>query len=139
MKSNTAAGRRYLKRFFPTMIAYVVALFGATWALRHYDPQGVALVVLSILPALPIIAVIGVMGLYLIEEKDEYVRARLVTAMLGGLALMLSITSAWGFMEEAGVLPHMPAYFAFILWCAGMGLTQCVMGLRDRMTGGAGE
>ncbi|WP_245646877.1 hypothetical protein [Sphingomonas soli] len=121
------------------MTAYVLVLFGATWALRHYEPQGAALVVLSILPALPIIAVIGVMGLYLIEEKDEYVRARLVTAMLGGLAIMLSITSAWGFMEEAGVLPHMPAYFAFILWCAGMGLTQCFMALRDRRAGGEGE
>ena len=135
MKTNTAAGRRYLKRFFPTMFAYVLALFGATWALKHYHPQGVALVILSILPALPIIAVIGVMGLYVIEEKDEYLRSRIVTAMLGGLALMLSITSAWGFMEEAGVLPHMPAYFAFIIWCAGMGLTQCALALRDRSAG----
>ena len=139
MKSNTAAGRRYLKRFIPTMTAYVVALFGATWAMRHYDPQGAALVVLSILPALPIIGVIAVMGLYLVEERDEYIRARLVTAMLGGLALMLSITSAWGFMEEAGVLPHLPAYFAFILWCAGMGLTQCAMALRDRRAAGESE
>ena len=135
MKANTAAGRRYLKRFFPTMTAYVVALFGATWALRHYDPQGIALILLSVLPALPIIGVIGVMGLYLLEEKDEYLRARIVTAMLVGLALMLSITSAWGFMEEAGVLPHLPAYFAFIIWCAGWGLSQCVAGLRERMSG----
>ena len=136
MKANTAAGRRYLKRFFPTMTAYVVALFGATWALRHYDPQGIALILLSVLPALPIIGVIGVMGLYLLEEKDEYLRARIVTAMLVGLALMLSITSAWGFMEEAGVLPHLPAYFAFIIWCAGWGLSQCVASLRERMGGG---
>lgn len=136
MKSSSLAGRRYIKRFIPTMIAYVVALFASVWALKHYQPQGIALVALSILPALPIIAVIGVMALYVVEEKDEYVRSRIVSAMLGGLALMLSITSAWGFMEEAGVLPHMPAYFAFIIWCAGMGLTQCVMGLRDRMAGG---
>ena len=136
MKPTTAAGRRYLKRFWPTMTAYVVTLFGATWAMRHYHPDGIALVVLSILPALPIIGVIGVMGLYLLEEKDEYIRTRIVTAMLGGLALMLSITSAWGFMEEAGVLPHLPAYFAFIIWCAGWGLTQCVTALRDRLAGG---
>lgn len=139
MKSSTAAGRRYVKRFVPTMLAYVVALFASVWALKHYHPDGLALVALSILPALPIIAIVVVMGLYLLEEQDEYLRARIVTAMLGGLALMLSITSAWGFMEEAGVLPHMPAYFAFILWCAGMGLTQCAMGLRDRVRGGAGE
>ncbi|RYD67632.1 MAG: hypothetical protein EOP58_02630 [Sphingomonadales bacterium] len=135
MRSNSAAGKRYLKRFFPTMLAYVVSLFGATWALRVYDPHGLALVALSILPALPIIGVIAVMGLYLVEETDEYLRARIVTAMLVGLAVMLSITSAWGFMEEAGVLPHLPAYFAFIIWCAGWGLSQCVSGLRERFAG----
>lgn len=135
MKSNTAAGRRYLKRFFPTMIAYVVALFGATWALRVYRPEGVALVVLSILPALPVIGVIGVIGLYLVEEKDEYLRSRIVSAMLVGLGLMLSVMTAWGFMESAGVLPHLPGYFAFILWCAGWGLAQCLRGLIERKGG----
>ena len=135
MRSNTVAGRRYLKRFYPTMSAYVIALFGATWALRHYDPQGIALVVLSILPALPIIGVIGVMGLYLVEETDEYLRARIVTAMLVGLALMLSITSAWGFLENFRLVPHVYAYYAAVLWFAALGIGQCVRTLLARRAG----
>lgn len=138
MKNTTAAGRRYLKRFWPTMTAYVVALFGATWAIRHYDPQGAALIVLSILPALPIIASIVVMGLYILEEKDEYLRQRVVTGMLVGIGFSLSVMTAWGFMEEAGVLAHLPGYFAYMLWCAGWGVGQCAMGLRERF-GGASE
>ena len=136
MRSNTAAGRRYLRRFWPTMSAYVVALFGATWAIRHLDPHGPLLVVLGILPALPVIAAIGVMGLYVVEEKDEYLRQRVVSGMLVGIGFSLSVMTAWGFMEEAGVLPHLPGYFAFILWCAGTGVGQCLLGLRERMQGG---
>lgn len=135
MRANTAAGRRYLRRFWPTMVAYVVALFGATWAIRHYSPEGPLLVALSVLPALPVIAAIGVMGLYIVEESDEYLRQRVVTGMLIGIGFSLSVMTAWGFMEEAGVLPHLPGYFAFVLWCAGWGAGQCAMGLRDRFSG----
>jgi len=138
MRSHTAAGRRYLRRFWPTMIAYVVALFGATWAIRHLDPHGLPLVVLGILPALPVIAAIVVMGLYVVEEGDEYQRQRVVTAMLAGIGFSLSVMTAWGFMEEAGVLPHLPGFYAFILWCAGMGIGQCVIGFRER-SGSGGE
>ncbi|HVI99752.1 MAG TPA: hypothetical protein VM657_11885 [Sphingomonas sp.] len=132
MNKHSQAGRRYLRRFFPTMAAYVVALAGANWAINAWNPTGPALVVLAVLPALPIIAVIGVMGLYLVEETDEYVRQRAVTAMMVGLAIMLSIASAWGFLEEGGVVPHVPAYWAFIVWCASWGLAQCAMSLRER-------
>ncbi|MES2339924.1 MAG: hypothetical protein V4537_17665 [Pseudomonadota bacterium] len=137
MRNTTAAGRRYLRRFFPTMAAYVVALFFATWAIRMWQPTGVLLVALSILPALPIIGVLGVIGLYLVEERDEYLRGRIVQAMLVGLGFMLAIATAWGFLEEGGVVPHVPAYWAFILWCFGWGVAQCLQSLRDRVAGDA--
>ncbi len=134
MKSSTAAGRRYLRRFFPTMFGYAAALFFATWAIKTWQPSGALLVGLSILPALPIIGLLGVIGLYLIEEKDEYLRGRIVQAMMVGLAFMLAVATAWGFLEESDVVPHAPAYWAFILWCGGWGAAQCLQGVRDRMT-----
>lgn len=134
---STPAGRRYLKRFVPTMTAYVLALFASNRIAEAVQPEGLPLVALSFLPALPIIGVIFVIGLYLAEEKDEYLRQRIVLSMLVGLGLMLSVTTAWGFLEESGVVPHVPAYFAFILWCAGWGAAQCVIALRERMQGDA--
>lgn len=133
MRSTTAAGRRYLRRFWPTMTAYVVAIFFAAWAIKTWQPTGLALVALSILPALPIIAILGVIALYLMEETDEYLRGRVVTAMVAGLGLMLAVATAWGFLEEGGVVPHVPAYWAFILWCMFWGLAQCAMSVRDRV------
>ncbi len=135
MNKQSQAGRRYIKRFFPTMAAYVAALIGANWAINAWQPSGAALVALSILPALPIIGVIGVIGLYIVEETDEYIRQRIITAMMVGLAIMLSLASAWGFLEEGGVVPHVPAYWAFIVWCAAWGLAQCGQNLRDRFAG----
>jgi hypothetical protein len=137
MRTTTAAGRRYLKRFWPTMLGYVAALFFATWAIKTWQPSGILLVVLSILPALPIIGILAVLGLYLVEETDEYLRSRVVQAMLVGLAFMLAVATAWGFLEEGGVVPHAPAYWAFILWCGGWGIAQCLQGLRERTAGEA--
>jgi hypothetical protein len=121
------------------MTAYIALLFGANWALDSWHPQGALLVLLAVLPALPIVAVIGVMGLYVVEETDEYLRQLIVSAMLGGLAIMLGLASVWGFLEEAKVAPHLPAYWAFVIWCAAWGLSQCALVLRDRVAGRGNE
>lgn len=129
------AQRRYLRRFFPAMGTYAVVLFGCTWLIRDLHPQGALLALLSLLPALPIVAAIVVMGAYLVEERDEFIRSRLVTAMVGGLGVMLAITTVWGFLENGGAVAHFPTFLTFPVWCGCFGLWQCVTGLRDRLAG----
>lgn len=130
------AQRRYIRRFMPTMAMYVVTLFACVWWMHYAEPQGALLVLLSVLPSLPILGVIVVMGLYLAEERDEFIRTRLVTAMVGGIGITLAVTSVWGFLENGGVVPHFMTMLAFPLWCGSFGLVQCAMGLRDRLAGG---
>lgn len=136
MAKHNPAQRRYLRRFFPAMTAYVVVLFACTWAAKTYDPQGAVLFLLSLLPALPILAVIAVMGMYLTEERDEFIRARLVTSMIGGIGITLAFTTVWGFLEQGGVVPHLATFLAFPIWCGSFGLVQCFLNLRDRVSGG---
>ena len=77
MSRLTPAGRRYLMRFTPAMIAYVVVLFTVVWALKPaHAPTGPVVYALAVLPALPILAVIWAMGRFIVEETDEYLRAR---------------------------------------------------------------
>ncbi len=133
---HNPAQKRYIRRFMPVMALYVVTLFACVWWMRHAEPQGALLVLLSVLPSVPILAVIVVMGMYLAEERDEFIRSRLVTAMIGGIGILLAVTSVWGFLENGGVVPHFETMLAFPLWCGSFGLVQCAMGLRDRMTGG---
>lgn len=130
-----AAQRRYLRRFFPAMTMYVLVLFACTAMIRDLKPQGALLALLSVAPALPIVAAILVMGAYLIEERDEFIRTRLATAMLGGLGVMLVITTVWGFLENGGAVGHFPTFLTFPVWCGCFGLWQCAMGLRDRLAG----
>jgi heme A synthase len=134
-QQRNPAQRRYVRRFLPMMAAYVVILFAVTAYFRDHHPTGALLVLLSVLPALPLLGAIGVIGVYLSEERDEFVRHRLVLAMIGGTGVLLAITTVWGFLEMNAVVPHFPTFLAFPLFCAAFGLIQCAMGVRDRMTG----
>lgn len=134
--SKTPAARRYLKRFAPTMIAYVVILFAATYAVRSWHPTGALLWTLSVLPAVPIIGAMIVIGLYLVEETDEYLRQRIVTAMLFGIGAVLSVSTVLGFLQINDVVGKVDVFWGFPGWCAAWGLAQCWMALRERVAGG---
>jgi hypothetical protein len=131
-KTMSPAAKRYLIRFFPAMAAYVGVLFASIWLIRHENPQGLLLWALAIAPALPIIAVIAIMGLYLVEETDEFVRAMLVQAMLWGIGVTLAGCTAWGFLENVNLVPHLPLYLVFPIFCAAMGLAQPIVRWRYR-------
>lgn len=122
--SATPAAKTYLRRFFPAMIAYVAVLFGSLHIIRVFKPEGVLLWALGVAPAIPVIAVIAIMGLYLMEETDEFPRAVLVQSMLWGMGVTLSLCTAWGFLENVGVLPHFPLYLVFAVFCGAFGLAQ---------------
>lgn len=82
---------------------------------------GPAAVGVALLPALPMIGMIVAMGQLILDEKDEYQRMLHVRQMLIATGLMLGVCSVWGFLEQFEQVPHLPAYRAFIVWCAGLG------------------
>lgn len=134
MQKRNPAQQRYVVRFIPTMFSYVLVLFAATYLIRFWHPTGIALAALAVAPSLPLLGVIAIMGLYLVEERDEFLRQRLVKAMLGGLAALLAVLTVWGFLANGGLTDQPPAFLAFPLWCGAFGLVQCGMSLRDRLT-----
>jgi hypothetical protein len=126
------AARNYVRRLVPTMLVYVAILFAVRWFAERWQPQGALQVLLAVIPALPIVGVVVIMGLYLAEERDEYLKQRTALAMLIGTGFTLAVASVWGFLEDDGLVPHVPAYWVFMLWCLGMGLAQCGIAIRDR-------
>lgn len=133
MQMRNPAQRRYLARFFPVIGSYVAVLLATTWLIRHWQPTGILLAGLAVLPALPLVATIGVMALYLAEERDEFLRQRLVVAMLVGLAALLALLTVWGFLANGGIVAEPPAFLAFPIWCVFFGLADCAQRLRDRL------
>ena len=136
MHKGNPAQRRYILRFMPLMTAYVLILFAANRYADAHHPAGLALAMLSILPTLPLLGVILVMGLYLLEERDEFIRNRLIVSMLWGTGILLAVATVWGFLENTGMVGHPPVYLAFPLWCAAFGIVQGVLAIGDRMAGG---
>lgn len=132
MNKHSPAGRRYLKRFVPAMIAYFFAIFGASYSFRLLDLRGPAAWAMAIAPALPILAVIAIMGLYIKEETDEFQRNVLVESMIWGFGITLAITTVWGFLEMYVHTPGLPSFWAFPIFCLAMGLSQLFVRRRYR-------
>jgi hypothetical protein len=128
---RSVATRSYLRRFLPLMIAYVLLLFGAVWLNKATEPSGFLAFILAVLPALPLVGVIWAIGRLLVEEKDEYLRSLHVRQFLVATGFMLVIACVWGFLETFGQVPHVPMYWAFIIWCVGLGVGTTVNELRS--------
>lgn len=126
MVANTKskAGRRYMARFIPSMVAYVVAVMAASYLTSRELVDGWMLYAVAVAPGLAALGVIWAMAMYLVEETDEYVRMQLVRAMMVATGITLSAATVWGFLEEFSDVAHVPAYYGFIIWCASMGLAQ---------------
>ena len=114
------AQRRYIKR-----IASFTSLYLATFAaLTFLDEFGDVPVLLRyIVAALPGFAVIGMfwaVGRLIIEETDEFIRMLTVRQTLVASALALSAASVWGFLETAGLVFHLDAYWYAVIWFLGL-------------------
>lgn len=127
------AERRYTRSVLSLSIVYALTLFG-TVAFFHgragvADP---AAYLIAALPALPIVGIFATLGRYLIEERDEYLRMLVARQALIATALTLSCATVWGFVEDAGLARHVPAFYAAVLWFAGLGVGGCVNRLVER-------
>ncbi len=118
---SNPAQSRYVWRML--VAALLCALFSALAAVgvRFGHLTGVAAYLLAILPALPIVGALVVTGAYLREEKDEFQRNLYIQALLGGIALTLSMTTIWGYLEDFARAPHLrlawvyPLFWIFVL------------------------
>lgn len=125
------ASLRFLWRFIGATIVYGVLITGATWVARNLDPSPAGLVALSILPAIGIAASLIVIGLYLIEETDEYVRKRQAVAMLVSIGILLTLSTALGFLQQRNLIGTIDLLLVFPAWCVIWSIAQCWMAIRD--------
>ncbi len=116
--------KRYRRRLAVALMSYCLVLMGSIWLLHRMDLSGPLLWIVAAAPAIPILGVLVVMGLYLKEEPDEFERAVHVEAMIWGLGVVLAVTTVWGFLSNANVVPAPPLFLVFPLFCLSWGLSQ---------------
>ena len=124
--------KRYIARLATVMILYGVTLVGVNTWFRYAPPTGMVAYVAAILPALPIAGVFVVIGRLLIELRDEYVRTLLVRQSLVATGFALSVSTAWGFLEGFGLVPHAQGYYAAVLWFGGLGVGGLYNAIAER-------
>jgi hypothetical protein len=118
--SSPAQGR-YVARMFLAGVFCVILALAATLGIRHEHVTGAAAWALGVLPALPVVASLVVTGAYLAEEKDEFLRNLYVQAILAGIAATLAVVTAWGYLEDFVLAPHLrlawvcPMFWIFVV------------------------
>ena len=124
--ATSRALKRYNRRVIILSLIYAAFLLAAVYLFKHQLLSGPIAWVAAILPALPIVAILFTVGRYLTEETDEYLRLMMTRQALIASAFTLSIATVWGFLENFGPVPHVYAYYAQILWFAGLGLGKLI-------------
>ncbi|MBS0476976.1 MAG: hypothetical protein JSR28_17740 [Proteobacteria bacterium] len=134
-RKSSPAMRRYLKRVFGFMLAYVALIFVVGWTFRHAAPAPPLAYLVAILPALPIIGVFWTIFRLLVEETDEYMRMLFVRQSLFATAFCLTVMTVWEFLQNYDVVPAGNGGFgAAFLWFMGLGFGA----LWNRLTLGEG-
>lgn len=127
------AQRRYVLRIAASMAAYLVTLAAAVRLVGGGLVTGPPAYVLALLPGIAVAGVFWAIGRLLIEEQDEYLRMLLVRQTLVATGFTLSLVTAWGFLENFELVPHVDAFYVAVLWFAGLGVGSCVnwLGMRS--------
>ncbi|MBW8744886.1 MAG: hypothetical protein JF628_11180 [Sphingomonas sp.] len=126
------AERRYQRRVSIAMSSYVVLLVAEIKLFAHPGLTDPIRFALTLLPGLAVSMVFVALGRYLVEEEDEYLRVRMVRKIVWATGTALVACTLWGFPEDAGFLPHVPLYFAAIVWLAALGIVSCLFKVLGR-------
>ena len=119
-KTNNSAVWRFTRRFIVLSLLYGFFSGLSAYGLLLWHPTGIVIWLLAILPAIPIAMAVLLTGRYMSEEKDDFQRAVLVQALLGGIGAILVVTTAWGILENyahsqrLNILMIWPLYLVFV-------------------------
>ncbi len=131
MQPKSPALRRLMSRFWPLMAAYVVLLV-TVGSVIEAPTASLGAYLLAGLPALPLVGIIIFLALYLFEETDEFLKVRMVEALLWGLGAILVVSTVWGFLEFLAGAPRLPLHWLFPIFCVAMGLADLLARWRYR-------
>jgi cellobiose-specific phosphotransferase system component IIC len=122
--SSSSAMRAYNRRMILASFAYVALLLGAVAIARYYAPPAAVRVLLAVAVAAPILFMIRAMARLLREERDEYLRMRIVEQTLIATGIVLAVTTIYGFLNVFDLAPRVDAYWAVPLWGLSLGIAR---------------
>lgn len=121
MARNAAYGR-YSRRMAATSIVYAGAIFGAALMIGKGSAPSAVSIGLALVPGIAILTMIWAIGRLLVELDDEYLRLLEVRKFIVATSVLLALASVWGLLELFTTVPRVPVFFAFPVWCLGLGV-----------------
>jgi hypothetical protein len=92
--------RRYVQLFSSSIIfTAFLTLMARTW-FKDYHPTGPVAWLLAVVPALPFIGTAIIASRYIANEKDEFIRAQVLLALLQGSLITLVFTVVYSFLQN---------------------------------------
>lgn len=103
--------RRYVQLFSSSIIfTAFLTLMVRTW-FKDYHPTGPFSWLLAVVPALPFIGTAIIASRYIANEKDEFIRAQVLLALLQGSLITLVLTVVYSFLQNFLVISGPPAMY----------------------------
>jgi hypothetical protein len=76
---------------------------------QHHSTTGLLVWLLALLPSLPFLGTIFLALRYIARERDEYIRAQVLLALLQGSFITLAFTVVYAFFQNYLNIPGAPA------------------------------
>ena len=130
---KSPARRRYLARLAIFVTVYMASLVAAVTLIRQHHVTGAPAWALALVPGLAVVGYFWTIGMYIVEQRDEFVRMLMVRQTLIATGFALSVASVWGFLEQFALVGHVEAYWIVVVWSFGLLLGL----LSNRLTHGA--
>lgn len=105
-------GKRYLREFFPAVLAYVVILF-VVWPMEQHAHDTAVRVAIALLPVVPVAFLVRAMVRLVLASDELERRIQLEAISIASLTVGLLAFSA-GFLQAAGLL-HLEAGLMLVL------------------------
>ena len=126
------AHQKYLRRMAITVAAYLVLVYICTWTVHHLHPSRPVIYLLALIPTLAVVKMLHNVALYLHEQKDEYLRAQFVRAILVGITFTLVASSFSDFLVSYDHGRGLPPFTLFTICWVVTGIAQSVQSHRNR-------
>jgi hypothetical protein len=127
-RTQTALGcaspamRAYNRRMIVASLCYAGAIIVGASAAAYFGPPAPVRVLLAIVVALPVLLMIRAMARLLREERDEYLRMRIVEQALVATGFLLVAATLYGFLNVFDLAPKLDAYLVVPVWAVGLGV-----------------
>jgi hypothetical protein len=103
--------RRSVQLFSSSIILTAfLTMMVRTW-FNDYHPTGPFTWLLAAVPALPFLGTIVIISRYIAGEKDEFIRAQVLLALVQGAVITLIITVVYSFLQNFLDIKGPPAMF----------------------------